>query len=409
MGDTAWELFSKLTREEATQYLTDRKAKGFTVIQAVALWGANVYGQAPLQNNDPAQLYLKDGPANDYWDHVDYIVNEAERLGLFIGFLPCWGNRWSSQAGKETRIFNSQNAGIYCEWLAKRYSGSPIIWILGGDNGISTDEDRKVIEAMAYGLRKGDGGSHLITFHPRGPGMSSDFLHEAEWLDFNMSQSSHGARDHDNGRFMEHDYDLLPVKPTLDGEPRYERITVGFYNKDRDTTFCFDDYDVRQAAWWAMMAGACGHTYGNNCIWQFWTPGHKGSLWPNAPWTVALNDPGAKQIGYIRSLFEKYDYQKLQPDTDFIVDAPDYGGAKVRGLRAPDGSLAMVYSPRGEPFMLNLGMMKKPKILVSWYNPRTGYLSQLHTPESYAFQTFTPPSSGRENDWVLVLEWISDN
>ncbi|MBE0656635.1 MAG: DUF4038 domain-containing protein, partial [Bryobacteraceae bacterium] len=37
LGDTAWELFHRLDREQATQYLEDRARKGFTVIQAVAL------------------------------------------------------------------------------------------------------------------------------------------------------------------------------------------------------------------------------------------------------------------------------------------------------------------------------------------------------------------------------------
>src|SRR5215510_5254097 len=37
LGDTAWELFHRLNREEATQYLTNRAQKGFTVIQAVVL------------------------------------------------------------------------------------------------------------------------------------------------------------------------------------------------------------------------------------------------------------------------------------------------------------------------------------------------------------------------------------
>lgn len=35
LGDTAWELFHRLSREEADTYLKDRAAKGFTVIQAV--------------------------------------------------------------------------------------------------------------------------------------------------------------------------------------------------------------------------------------------------------------------------------------------------------------------------------------------------------------------------------------
>ena len=37
LGDTAWALFHRLTREEAEIYLRDRADKGFTVIQAVAL------------------------------------------------------------------------------------------------------------------------------------------------------------------------------------------------------------------------------------------------------------------------------------------------------------------------------------------------------------------------------------
>ncbi len=37
LGDTAWELFHRLNREEATRYLEDRAQQGFTVIQAQAL------------------------------------------------------------------------------------------------------------------------------------------------------------------------------------------------------------------------------------------------------------------------------------------------------------------------------------------------------------------------------------
>src|SRR5215216_4273947 len=37
LGDTAWELFHRLNRDEADEYLRDRAARGFTVIQAVVL------------------------------------------------------------------------------------------------------------------------------------------------------------------------------------------------------------------------------------------------------------------------------------------------------------------------------------------------------------------------------------
>src|SRR5687768_3613596 len=37
LGDTAWELFHRLNREEAERYLKNRAKKQFTVIQAVVL------------------------------------------------------------------------------------------------------------------------------------------------------------------------------------------------------------------------------------------------------------------------------------------------------------------------------------------------------------------------------------
>ena len=93
LGDTAWELFHRLTREDAVRYLDNRARLRFTVVQAVALAEfdglnqPNAYGHRPLLNNDPSTPDVKDGPDNDYWDHVDYIVNKAESLGLFLGFL----------------------------------------------------------------------------------------------------------------------------------------------------------------------------------------------------------------------------------------------------------------------------------------------------------------------------------
>lgn len=37
LGDTAWELFHRTTRDECTYYLRTRARQGFTVVQAVAL------------------------------------------------------------------------------------------------------------------------------------------------------------------------------------------------------------------------------------------------------------------------------------------------------------------------------------------------------------------------------------
>lgn len=404
LGDTAWELFHRLDRDEADRYLGNRARKGFTVIQAVVLAQIggldvpNPYGDLPLIDKDPAR------PNAGYFRHVDYIASQAEKLGLVIGMLPTWGSYWKRVGKREPPIFTVKNARTYGRFLGERYRERPIIWILGGDENIESEQERAVIDAMASGLKEGDGGAHLMTYHPRGPGLSSEYVHTAEWLDFNMSQSSHGAHDHDNGLFAEHDYALRPPKPTLDGEPRYETIPVGFYFSNVSRYDRFDAYDVRQAAYWSLLAGACGHTYGHNSVWQMWAPGREPAISADIPWYEALDHPGAFQMGLVRRLFESRPFQKLAPAPSLILAGAATGGAKIRAARAEDGSFAFIYSPRGEPFTVNKSYIKARRVKEIWYDPRYGSSYHIHTTDNAGYQTYTPPTSGRGNDWILVLE-----
>ncbi len=408
LGDTAWQLFHRLNREEAEFYLKNRAEKGFTVIQAVALAELgglerpNAYGDLALIDRDPER------PNETYFRHVDYIVDVAERLGLFIGMLPTWGSYWSEN-NPERMIFNEKNARAYGRFLGARYKEKPIIWILGGDHNIHTEKERRIVEAMAAGLREGDGGRHLITFHPRGPGLSSDYFHSAKWLDFNMVQSSHAAHDHDNGLFAEHNYALQPPKPTIDGEPRYETLNAGFYLDGANRLDRFDDYDCRQAAYWSLLAGACGHTYGHNSIWQMYAPGREPVLWANIPWYEALSDPGSFQMGYLRRLFESRPFPKLAPKQEMILAGARSGGAKIRAALANDGSFAFIYSPRGEPFTVDCSMIRAQRQRAIWFDPRYGVAYPIHTGDTAGIQTFTPPTSGRGCDWLLILEDADKN
>lgn len=414
LGDTAWELFHRLNREEADIYLEDRKKKGFTVIQAVVLSEIdglevpNPYGDLPLVDLDLTK------PNEKYFEHVDYIINKADELDLFIGLLPTWGKYWSSSAFVDVtlnrNVFTAASAEVYGEYLGARYKDKPIIWILGGDRDINTDSEREIIQKLAMGIKKGDEGTHLMTYHPMGPGRSAEQCPEANWLDFNMYQSSHGSRNHDNGIYASADYHLTPVKPTVDGEPRYEGIPVGFYYEHGSNINRFDDFDCRQAAYNSILAGACGHTYGNNNIWQMWTPERKPVIHANIPWYEALNHQGSWQMGYVRRLFESKSFYKLVPDNgDLVVDGPKSGEAKIRAGLAKDGSFAMIYSPYGKSFTINRQYIKGNIIKETWYDPRYGVFYHSKTTGTKAFQTYDPPTSGRGCDWILVLEESIDS
>ena len=45
----------------------------------------------------------------------------------------------------------------------------------------------EVAQGLAAGLREGDGGAHIMSYHPGGPNSSSYFQHE-NWLAFNIIQ-----------------------------------------------------------------------------------------------------------------------------------------------------------------------------------------------------------------------------
>lgn len=408
LGDTAWELFHKLNREDTDRYLRNRAEKGFTVIQAVVLaeldglHTPNAYGQTPLKNDDPAQ------PNEEYFKHIDWVVDRAGELGLYIGMLPTWGDKWNRGRGAGPEIFTPENAGPYGKWIASRYKDRPnIIWILGGDRRIENDKQKETIRAMARGIRAGDGGGHLITLHPRGGGSSSDPFHEEDWLDFNMRQNGHAADF--NGRYDQTavDYARTPTKPVLDGEPLYEGHPINFNAKSNGYSIAAD---VRRPLYWDLFTGACGHTYGHHSIWQFKTPGTPGKTDPLMPWTEALDQPGAGQMQHARRLLESRPYLTRIPDDSIIVPAevptsiPGAGTRRFVATRDSNGSYAMIYAPIGRTFSVHMDKITGGKVKASWFDPRTGKANLIGEFPNTGTRSFISPTPGEDVDWVLVLD-----
>jgi len=400
LGDTAWSLFQRPTREEVDLYLETRAAQGFTVVQAVVLGNIcgtsaqNPQGAYPLKNNDPAQ------PNEAFFTNVDYVVNKAEALGLYIGMLPTWGDHVCPLKGAEARrIFTPQNAAIYGEFLGRRYRNKPIIWVLGGDHNPTAAE---VItwRAMAKGLSRGDGGAHLMTYHPRGWSSSSAFVHAEPWLDFHMIQSGHARRDAENYSMIAADYAKEPVRPCLDGEPCYEDHPVNWVPENG----YFDDYDVRKAAYRALFAGAFGHTYGANPVWQFYEPDRRPITGARTFWREGLQLPGANQMKHARALLESRPFLRRVPDQSLLVSPLSTGADHPQATRDADGGYAFVYLPSGKPVTVDLEKLAGQRVRAWWYNPRTGAAEAAGESDRHGAREFAPPDSSHGPDWVLVLD-----
>ncbi len=409
LGETAWLLFTKLNREEAIRYLDNRKDKGFTVIQAIvvpSVSSTNAYGDSIFINQNFTQPAVTSGHAfndslaYDYWDHIDFVIKEAAKRGIYMALVPIWGGNVLS--GK----VNQQEAHQFAGFLADRYKkDSNIVWINGGD--VYGSDSIAVWNSIGQTLNRKD-PNHLITFHPRGRMMSSMWFHDQPWLDFNMFQSGHRRYDQDstklnfgedNWRYVRLDYNKTPVKPTLDGEPSYEGIPQGLHDTTQPR---WQASDLRRYGYWSVFAGACGFTYGDNAVWQMHTPSDQGAFGVRQNWYDALNDSGAIQVQYLKKLMLSYPYFSRVPDSTLVANQ----GLRYNHLAATRGKkYAMVYTYNGRVMKINMGKISGEKVKASWYSPRDGSKNVIGEFPNSGEQSFDPPGEKTDgNDWVLLLE-----
>jgi hypothetical protein len=401
MGDTAWELFHRLNREDADKYLKKRAEQGFTMVQAVALAeldgirDPNAYGDLPLINEDLTKLNEK------YFKHVDYIIDKAAEYGISIGFLPSWADKLDkARWGKGPEILNENTAAIYGAWLANRYKNKTnIIWILGGDRQPRDEKDVAVWRAMGNAIMKATGNKAVITYHcqPNQLG-SAEWFRNEDWFAFNMFQTGH-CRDNDVYKKINDSYKAMPLKPVIDGEPIYEDHPVCFNVKDLGTSSA---YDVRKSAYLDLLAGAFGHTYGCHDIWQMYSPAHEPLNGPHIFWYEAIDLPGANQMRYVRKLIESRPMLDRAPDQSIIVEGDNTPAERVQAARGKD--YIFVYSAQGKPFTVVGGKISGSQLRAYWYDPGSGKVTDIGKLSNTQNNRFEAPTSGYGHDWILILD-----
>ncbi|MCX7868863.1 MAG: DUF4038 domain-containing protein [Terrimicrobiaceae bacterium] len=360
LGDTAWELPHRLTFSQAEEYLEARARKGFNVVQMVALAELDglrtpaACGHVPFENCDPSR------PVESYWRHLDGIVRRANELGLYAGLLPTWGDKWNVGPGSGPEIFTPETARAYGEWLGRRYREAGVFWVLGGDRAVETETHRAVIRAMARGLREGDAGRGLITFHPPGGKTSKDFWLEADWLDFDMFQSGHCILALENWGFAKKCREARPPRPFLDGEPCYEDHEVMLPEwRPVKPGWRFGEHAVRRAAWWSVLSGACGHVYGAQPCWMMWDERYEPFCGVRISWRDALDLPGVNSMRAGRAAAEEFGFP-FEPLGNFVEGA--HGGwewTPVAGRSEREGRAnILVYSPLPQELVLHFEGLK---------------------------------------------------
>ena len=277
------------------------------------------------------------------------------------------------------------------------------------EENATPEGSEKLWESLAKGIRAG-GSKHLITYHIYGEHSSSEYWHNAEWLDFNMVQSGHISAYYDNYRLIKKDYNLSPSKPVLDGEPIYEGIHIGFAKQNGRA----NDHLVRIQGYWSVFAGGFGFTYGHNSIWQMFDVGRDPMFGVDLKWKEAMDTPGSFQMQHLKNLILSRPFLDRIPDQSLLSPVASTGVDHLQVTRdgtlgAKDATYIMVYFPfMTHKYKINTDVLSASKLSIWWYNPRSGGSFLYEEVDNSG--TFEVPwgsnlkTDGSGPDWVLVID-----
>jgi hypothetical protein len=206
----------------------------------------------------------------------------------------------------------------------------------------------------------------------------------------------------DNWKYVNVDYAMKPVKPTVDGEPSYEGIPQGLHDT---TQVRWTDDDVRRYGYWSVFAGAAGYTYGHNSVMQMYKPqDQKRAYGAKGFWFDEINAAGATQMNFLKNLMLSRPYFERIPDQSLIVDQ----GTRYDYIAATRGiNYAFIYTYTGRSFKVNVNDFNGERMSASWFDPRTGTTNEVGEILVAGVTEFDPPGSPEAgNDWVLILDLI---
>ncbi len=363
LGDTQWQLFRDFTVEDAAELLERRKAQGFSAVQIMVTGEGdgtkpNLAGETPWVGNDPA------APNAAYFRGADAVVEAAGRIGMVLVL----GLYHKTQL----TTFPIKPAREYARWMAERWRDAPnVIWTAYPEAGHAYVP---ILRELAAGLREGDGGTHLITIHPDPSPCTSGFIHDEEWLDFNMIQTWHDL--YLNVPMVRADYGRTPAKPVVMAEGGYEAAP--------HTGAPWTPLNCRKQAWWSYLCGG-HHSYGHHGNWT--SPG---------TWRDWIDSPGALQMGVCRQVMESLPgWWDLVPDRSLILCGEGEGDAENVSARSASGDWALVYMAGSCRVVIDAPFAGLP---ACWVDPRTGERTAADPHGQY----FTTPEGWE--DALLLLE-----
>lgn len=400
VADTGWSATRNLSREEITAYLEDRAGRGVRVIQGPICTSRSI-NLPPFDDGPDDPWRCEEGVMvlnGAYWSIIDWMVQEAGRLGLVLMLAPTWGpdSTWFFPAVEDQVRYASLVAARYRNQAHIGYIATgeyqKIRYVLDAQGRIESTPDRDLtgaerarFVAVADAIRGAAHPGALVVYHADWARLVSiDFPQGSTGTDAHFLQA--GPSLTAAIRDVQAERGSSAVRPVVQAETAYEGEPSGTPEQ------------IRAAAWHAVLSGGAGFAYGNGRVWDF-----------DPDWRELLAAPGAlNTFGVYADLVQRIHHENNAPALGLIVDpgsvdAPD---SYVSALRSADGALVWAYVGNGRSFSVRTSQIGQ-RVDARWIDPRAGTFGAWFAVPAGDSVVMNPPGAeGHGNDWLLELSSV---
>ena len=349
LADTIWTAFTNPTDDEWVEYLDQRAAQGFNVLQINALpqWDRSgaPFDRYPYATEDHGKTFDFSCPVPEFWEHARWQLSEAVKRGFVPAIVVMWcnyvPNTWASNINS-ANIIPEELVEPVVRQICESFNEFDPIYVVSGDTDFDHEEplDRYT---MIADLMERYAPNALTCYHIKG---RYDGLPEslAERADIYLYQSGHNVSAQDGAYTLARSFAGRPVaRPIINSEPCYEQIGYSHMIYGR-----FRRADARRALWLSLVGGAsAGVTYGAHGVWNWQNDAVDAAMdlgegfLKAMPHEVALRFPGADDYGFARRLVERLGLLELEPSQNLLANYEE----DVYSARTADGSTTVVYVP----------------------------------------------------------------
>ena len=366
LGDTWWKgLSGRLTWKGFQELTSDRKAKGFNVIQIVCGPYPDEDAFDPGWANEGGMPY----ETRDYTvlnpEYFEYADRRLVHL-LDTGLMPALVGAWGRSDCDAMKVAGVEGLKRHWRYLVARYGAYPLVWIPGGEiPGAAKWGEGPWGEVIQY-LCDIDPYKRLLSSHE-----SAASEREGTPLnDFGLVGGSHfePTSAQTLARFTSR-YAGQPTMPLVCGETGYEEHMQRHF---ADTQ--------RYVFWMYMLSGAAGHTYGAAGLHHMGVEGDPGlkPIWDYTTWQQARDFPGATQVGMGGKLLKRFPWHRFEPH-------PEWSDRDCFAAGIP-GEVRFIY--------------RSNRSVYDWTGPRIKQLEEGIPYKAFYFD----PATGRRFDQGTIIK-----